>query len=171
MGKVLELSFSSVQLTGLDQAQGDVADTGEIDLDLLPNQIAEIHKIDSQIQLSGLATDGLFVGDMALSMNPDENDDPSTSAAQARLEFFFNHRFSVSNSISTNGGIAQQLVSNKVMSFEDKPYLVGTNIGITTNGIVFSDTTERVANIWVRVYFTRRKATAQELNQILLKRR
>ncbi len=168
MGKVLELSFGYVEgtITGLSTLN----EQSEIDLDLLPNQIAEIHHIDSQIFIGGVAANDRIKADLALSMNPDENDDPSTAAAQERLEFFYMHSEELRNFQSTSGTSIFHDIKNKQMTFSQKPYLVGTNIGITTT-TDSDDVGARDYHYWVRVYFTRRKATAQELNQILLKRR
>ncbi len=168
MGKVLELSFGSVADT--TAGLGSQSNQSEIDLDLLPNQIAEIHHIDSQIFIEGVSPTDHIRADMALSMNPDENDDPSTAEAQSRLEFFFMHSEEVRNEQAAAGEVAFWAIRNKQMTFFNKPYLVGTNIGITTTTET-DDEEARDYQYWVRIYFTRRKATAQELNQILLKRR
>ncbi len=167
MGKVLELSFGSVQETIINTS---TVATSEIDLDLLPNQIAEIHHIDSVAVLGDVATDHNYRIDGALSMNPDENDDPSTQDAQERLEFFYMHRYHFKEEFTTSGNWGNSLNENKQLQLSAKPYLVGTNIGLVAS-LENDDDVGQVMSWWVRVYFTRRKATAQELNQILLKRR
>lgn len=103
-------------------------------------------------------------------MNPDENDDPLFAAAQRRLEFFYHQDEEWESRFDTEGRSVAMLYRNKQMKFYAKPYLVGTNIGVVANANNTS-ATEVTGAFQARCYFTRRKASAQELNQILLKRR
>lgn len=149
----------------------------DLDLDLLPDEIAEIHEVESKISpdVSSDPTQDQTIGvAMALSMDPDFDDDPSidegASSVLNDLEIFYDHQYK--GYFQTEGTEANfqyyQLSEEKHMRF-DPPLLVGTNIGVSAS--LNNTTNEFDATVGARVYFTRRKATARELSQVLLKRR
>lgn len=143
---------------------------GEFDLDLLPDEIAEIWCIDSTIigELASAAIDAVSYR-MYLSMDPDANDSPAANSNLEDLEVFFSHQHLMEADYAEateTGGYAIQTVSNKIVKFAPFPVLVGTNFA----QVVIGDGNEPGEFI-TRVYFKRRKANALELNQILLKRR
>lgn len=151
--------------------------TGEFDLDLLPDEIAEIVKIDSQIALGDVTeADADYGVGMYLSMDPNADADPLDTPAEALedLEVFFSHYYKHQQGITTSGFSGFDKSSQKVSDFNDYPVLVGTNFSQVANciGTVdFGGTTIDALDIITTVYFKRRKASAMELNQILLKRR
>lgn len=142
---------------------------GELDLDLLPDEIAEILLIDSTIDFFNIpdaANDDLDAV-MMMSMDPDADDDPSVNANLEDLEVFYHHRYAVQQEIGAAGQSVIRNSDNKQLKPpEGHPILVGTNISQVVQG----DATIAVDFI-TTIYFKRRKATALELNQILLKRR
>lgn len=150
--------------------------TGEIDLDLLPDEIAEIYKIDSTVELESSGSpekaDSVNFCMGVLNMNPDYNpvagDMVKGGNAELDLETFFSHVVTVSTILTTSGAGKSPVSHTKISDFSDYPLLVGTNVGMAAIGSFVTDVD---ADFWVRLYFKRRKATATELNQILLKRR
>ena len=144
---------------------------GEFDLDLMPDEIAEIHLIRSTI-LTALATsvlDSVPVA-MYLSMDPDADDTPATRANLEDLEVFYIHEalFIADYAEATEtGGYALNMTSKDQQAFPEKhPILVGTNFA----QVVLGDAAQATDFI-TTVYFKRRSANATELNNILLKRR
>lgn len=140
---------------------------GRIALGLRDDEIAEIHKIDSTIAYANIpdaANDALFAT-KALSMDPDTVDNPFVILNNEDLEKFHLHEYHVQQEIGAAGQNALRLSDQKT-DYYDPPILVGTDIGAE----VIGDATIGV-DFLTRVFFTRRKATAPELNQILLKRR
>lgn len=144
--------------------------TGEFDLDLLPDEIAEIVKIDSGMEtFVALAASDLVKLKMYISMDPDANDDPETNATLEDLEVFYNHSASFQGDYAEateSGGLGVKVSDYKVSDFAQYPVLVGTNFAQVVKGDA-----NNASEFRTTVYFKRRKANAMELNQILLKRR
>lgn len=153
-----------------------VINTETLDMDLLPDEIAEIWQIDSYLVLDGVAVAGVddeSAINTYLSMDPDADDDPTVASHLADLEVFFSHFMTISSILD---GTAASFESEKTSdqktwrAVDGKPILVGTNVGMVgewnTSADLFTN-----AQWQVRLYFTRRRATVSELNQILLKRR
>lgn len=144
---------------------------GEFDLDLLPDEIAEIYGIQSIITVDADedANDDIVARKM-LSMDPDADDDPTLNSNLEDLEVFYIHdgKWKVAFAEATEtGGYALQMTSKDEMWLPEKyPILVGTNFAQVVKG----DANE-VCEFITTVYFKRKKATAKDLNQILLKRR
>lgn len=140
---------------------------GRIQLGLRDDEIAEIHKIDSTIAYANIpdAADDILFATKALGMDPDMNDNPLVVANNEDLEKFHLHEYHIQQEIGAAGAMMTRLSDQKT-DYYDPPLLVGTDIGSE----VIGDPAVGV-DFLTRVFFTRRKATAQELNQILLKRR
>ena len=140
---------------------------GRIALGLRDNEIAEVHKIVSAITYANIpdaANDVLFAT-KALSMDPNVDASPFVMANNEDLEWFLHHPYHVQQEIGAAG--QNSLVLSDIQNFDFKvPILVGTDIG----QVVIGDATIGVDFI-TRVYFTRRKANAKDMNFILLKRR
>lgn len=139
-----------------------------IELGLRDDEVAEVHKIMTEIAPDAFAAGGAdddLVMILALSMDPDVILDPITEANQEDLEWFYTHRQETQIELTTQGAYGLKTNSSKTEDF-DPPVLVGTDIGMVVKG----DATLGV-HFWVRAYFTRRKANVMELNQVLLKRR
>ena len=145
---------------------------GEIDLDLLPNEIAEIWKIDAELHWDYPIPDDADNVEWAwgqLSMNPDLSVAVLPEAEEDDLETFFTMADVWGTGFATAVGFqGQQRGCYKNLDFNVRPILVGTNVGMKT---MFDSDKANEIYFSVRLYFTRRTATAQELNQILLKRR
>lgn len=145
---------------------------GEFDLDLMPDEIAEIRGIKSIINTLGVVR---AVNDLAefrkmLSMDPDADDDPLVEANLEDLEVFYVHALQMMSEwaeATETGGLGLVTSHEDQMWFPpDAPILLGTNFAQVVRGPA------DVAADWITtVYFKRRGATASELNQILLKRR
>lgn len=166
--------------------QGSVSTSGtdvqfQIDLDLMPNEVAEIHVIESkQIHYPTVASEGTPTVDqivnsaIGISMDPDyDGEQDMIAGANSELddlEVFYDHQFM--QKFDTEGTEANfqlyDVTSEKHICF-NPPILVGTNLGVNCSLLNTPDEFDAICG--VRVYFTRRKATVQELNQILLKRR
>lgn len=140
---------------------------GRIALGLRDDEIAEIHKIDSHIGLGNIpdAANDVVVAYKAISMDPDVDEDPSVAVNNEDLEKFMMHSYQVQQEVGA-AGTATLVLSDEQSHVYDPPILVGTDVG----QVVIGDATV-ACEFWTRIFFTRRKATAQELNQILLKRR
>ncbi len=145
--------------------------TGEFDLDLLPDEIAEIHGIDSEIR-GNLLTAVIDQTDfnMYISMDPDADDTPNTLTNLEDLEVFFHHYFRLIADYAEateTGGYGLLANHHKQMWLPEKqPILVGTNFA----QVVVGDASQ-AAQFITTVYFKRRKAGKEELYNILLKRR
>jgi hypothetical protein len=141
-----------------------------IDLNLKDDEIAEIHQIDSQIShgpVVDAADDALDIY-TALSMDPDFDEATLAGTETEDLEVFFNHFYSENVQVGAAGLGMLQEGSTKVQYF-DPPIKVGTNVGAD---LVKGGSTQSLAAYWhVRLYFTRRKASKDEMIQTLLKRR
>lgn len=139
---------------------------GRIALGLRDDEIAEIHKIHSWI-IGGLVAgaDDITNWGKNVSMDPDIIADPTIGDNAEDLEVFFMHYLAMHRDLTTSGQ-SEGKISDVIVTDFDPPILVGTDVGQVVRG----DATV-AGQFWTRIYFTRRKATAQELNQILLKRR
>lgn len=143
---------------------------GEFDLDLLPDEIAEIYVIDSHIQVANIpdAVNILVDTYMFISMDPDVNDTPSTVVNLEDLEIFFSHWWAQQIEVGAAGAVSSVLSDHKTMQMPaDFPILVGTNFA---QSVVVGNTAIDTTFI-TTVYFKRKRATQSDLNQILLKRR
>lgn len=154
-----------------------------IDLDLLPDEVAEIVKIDSYQEVNPVAAaDGLAISHLALSLDPSNVLGDTTGVTIATdttdgnqviedLEVFFNHR--TNWTFETEGTEANfQIVPTYDSKIVDYPLglLVGTNVGM--NGRILESNLALGAVLFVvTLYFKRRRASVSELNQVLLKRR
>lgn len=147
----------------------DTVTRGEFDLDLLPDEIAEIYLIDSAIYIGNVedaANDDIDVRKM-LSMDPDADDDPLINKNLEDLEVFFTHGFEIQQEVGAAGSVAIKNSDHKVVRLPEKyPILVGTNFAQVVKGDA-----DVACGFITTVYFKRRKANATDLNQILLKRR
>ncbi len=148
----------------------NTAVNGEFDLDLLPDEIAEIFGISSHMENVNVPDAANIIADlyMYLSMDPDANDTPSTLTNLEDLEVFFSHQHAVQLEIGAAGASSLVLGSTKEMWLpESYPILIGTNFA----QMVVAGNTAVDAFFVTTVYFKRRRATQSDLNQILLKRR
>lgn len=139
-----------------------------IELGLKDDEVAEIHKVMTEIAPDAFAAGGAdddLVLILSLSMDPDVILNPITEANQEDLEWFFTHRHETQIELTTSGAYGMRTNDDKSEDFSP-PVLVGTDVGMVVTG----DATLSV-HFWTRVYFTRRKANVMELNQVLLKRR
>jgi len=141
----------------------------KINLALRDDEVAEIHKIEVMVELTMAAASTGGRVDYALSMDPDINDSPTHDNTWEDLEVF--HGSSViKNVLQLAADIDETDRGDDYKSLDyNPPILVGTNVGITSKATWLVADGE--AGLRVKVFFTRRKATVQELNQILLKRR
>lgn len=142
-----------------------------LDLDLLQDEVAEIWKIDSEIlwDIAGTELDALEKAETMLSMNPDLSTAVAPNDEKDDLETFFSHNdHYVGIQVTAVGIQNSKRVDRKISDFVDRPILVGTNVGMK-----WRYESGAAADLWweLRLYFTRRNATVEELNQILLKRR
>ncbi len=147
--------------------------TTSMDLDLLQDEVAEILHIDSTLDVAGpypAIDEDNYVGAI-MSMDPNVGAvAPKLESVLEDLETFFHHYFTISSELT---GVAASMAMFKSSDLKQwsqpgKPILVGTNIGMA---LEYFSTTITDVDWYLRVYFTRRKATVMELNQILLKRR
>ncbi|MEE8209017.1 MAG: hypothetical protein V3T88_08730 [Nitrosomonadaceae bacterium] len=145
--------------------------TGEFDLDLLPDEIAEILSIDSTIDPGslGIIDNPVSLG-MYLSMDPDADDDPLVLGNIEDLEVFFSHYLRQEISAVTAASVFfQNKVSKKQQDLPEKyPILIGTNFSQVVNGV---STVDVSVSFITTVYFKRKKASGLDLANILLKRR
>ena len=160
-GKPLEWIAQSIHTTD------STITNARLELGLKDDEVAEIHKVYSEVAPAGFAAGGVDIVEycnLALSMDPDVIADPATNANQEDLEWFYTHNFSQQIELTTEGAYYAKLNDAKEVNF-DPPVLVGTDVGM----VVAGDT--KVCDFLVRLYFTRRRANVMELNQVLLKRR
>lgn len=150
--------------------------TDELDLDLLPDEIAEIWSVDTRLSLLNTAVacaDDISTADACLSMDPDAKDTPATTTNLEDLEVFYSQSISISTILDGAAASAQRHGAERDkqwVAVDGKPILVGTNVGIVGQYDTSADMYTAAA-FEVRLYFSRRRASAPELNQILLKRR
>lgn len=141
----------------------------KVNLALRDDEIAEIHKIQTEFRLGIAATTTSARGDFVISMDPDCVQDPGEAVTFEDLEVFHSEtRMRTPMQLVADIDEVVDDVKSRDIDFKN-PVLVGTNLGVSSQ--ITWLTTDSVACIKVKVFFTRRKATVQELNQILLKRR
>lgn len=141
----------------------------KINLALRDDEVAEIHKITIANQLSIAAATTSARLDYIISMDPDVVSDPGDRAPWEDLETIHgNSRIRTPMQLVADVDEVVEDIKNENLDFSP-PILVGTNMGVSSQ--VTWLTADSVATIKIKVYFTRRKANVQELNQILLKRR
>lgn len=160
-GKPLEWIAQTIHTTD------DTVTNARLALGLKDDEVAEIHKIYSELAPAGFAAGGVDITEffsLALSMDPDVIADPAINVNQEDLEWFYTHNFNQQIELTTEGAYYAKLNDEKTVNF-DPPVLVGTDVGIVVGG----DT--KTCDFLVRLYFTRRRALVMELNQVLLKRR
>jgi len=144
---------------------------GEFDLDLLPDEIAEIVGIHSQIDAGDVGKiDNVGQLGMYLSMDPDADDDPLVMGKLEDLEVFFTHHFSIGvNAVTAASVMWQSRTSTRDIWLPDKhPLLIGTNFSQVVNG---ASTVDILTAFMTTIYFRRRRASQADLANILLKRR
>ena len=159
--KPLEWIYQAVNTTD------STVTNARLELGLKDDEIAEIHKVMTEISPAGFAAGGADLTEiynMALSMDPDVQVDPADDDNQDDLEWFYSHNLNQQIELTTQGAWMGKNNSMKSESF-DPPILVGTDVGM----VVAGDT--KVCDFRCRLFFTRRKANVMELNQVLLKRR
>jgi hypothetical protein len=141
----------------------------KINLALRDDEIAEIHKIQTEFMLSIAAATTSARADFVISMDPDTVQDPGEAVTFEDLEVFHSETRMRNpfQSVADIDELIDEVISRDV-DFKN-PVLVGTNLGISSQFTWL--TADSTGWIKVKVFFTRRKATVQELNQILLKRR
>lgn len=141
----------------------------KINLALRDDEIAEIHKIETEFMLGIAAATTSARGDFVISMDPDTIQDPGEPVTFEDLEVFHSET-RLRTPLQLVADIDELIddVKSKDVDFKN-PVLVGTNLGISSQFTWL--TADGVGWIKVKVFFTRRKANVQELNQILLKRR
>lgn len=141
----------------------------KINLALRDDEIAEIHKIEITSMLGIAAATTAAKLDFVLSMDPDVKDDPGEETTYEDLEVFHSeHRMRAPIQLVADIDEVIDDGQRRDLDFSP-PLLLGTNIGISSQCTWL--TADSTASIRVKVYYTRRKATIAELNQILLKRR
>ena len=139
-------------------------------LGLRDDEIAEIHKIVVGTQLvedfdaAKIVTISSFV-----SMDPDAVYSAETTLNDLET-IVFKTRGSRAVGIHAGTQFIQKEDDQDIYDFEP-PVLVGTDLGIGFHIAATIGNVDAGSSMQVRVFFTRRKASAQELNQILLKRR
>lgn len=144
---------------------------GEFDLDLLPNELAEILGIKSIItgELTSAVIDQVQYR-MYLSLDPDADDSPLVNANLEDAEIFYIHDFSMAADYAEateTGGYALKISDEDQMWFPtDIPMVVGTNF----SQVVIGDAAEPGEFI-TTIYFRRRKASNLDIVNALLKRR
>lgn len=160
--KPLEWQFQSIETANATPVNG------RIELGLRDDEVAEIHKVMTSLSHAGFAAGGaddVININLALSMDPDVIANPYTSANQEDLEWFYTHRFDTQIELTTQGAFGLTISDAQNEDF-DPPVMIGTDIGMVVKGDGAIAST-----FWVRVFFSRRRATVMELNQVLLKRR
>ena len=141
----------------------------KINLALRDDEIAEIHKITTEFMLSIAAATTSARADFVVSMDPDTVQDPGEAVTFEDLEVFHSEsRMRTPLQLVADIDEVVDDVKSKDIDFKN-PVLVGTNLGVSSQFTWL--TADSTGWIKIKVFFTRRKATVQELNQILLKRR
>lgn len=144
-------------------------ETNRLELGLRDDEIAEIHKI-----IIGSHIEEDFEAAKRIRVTYWVSMDPDTVHAASLLEdletILLRIRSLSSKGIAVGVEDVQTEDDERVYTFET-PLLVGTDLGIGMYGIVDAGVLEADMTAQFRVFFTRRKANAAELNRILLKRR
>lgn len=153
-----------------DNEGGSAVRTDRIELGLKDDEVAELWEIQGSVQNPPLieGSDIDRTVDIALSMDPDAQNDPSDNAQLDDLEIFYS-TFNDETMLSAAAADFFYMAHNRrAFKFKWFPYpvLLGTDVGLLS-------TCDADANyvVEVRLFFTRRRANVSELNQILLKRR
>lgn len=138
-----------------------------VELGLKDDEVAEVHKVETMISFSNIpdAANDEVDAYMALSMDPDVDNSPALAANHEDLEWFYFDQSNIQLEMGAASTTILEKARKKVDNF-DPPVLVGTDVGM----VVIGDADIGCA-FWVRVFFSRRKASVMELNQVLLKRR
>jgi len=163
--KVLEWVSEQVNLSA-----GSDVERAVISLNLDDDEIAEIHKIESEIEftLPDTLVDGTFVGELMLSMDPSASNaaSPYSEVQYEDLETVYNHKYILDVHEATAVGQTVTVQNScKEMSFDTYPVLLATNPSFLTQE------TGVATEYNIRIWFTRRKAVGNELARTLLKRR
>lgn len=164
----LEWKTDAVSITDTTSA---TAVTGEFDLDLLPDEIAEIVGIEQTISPGTLGViDNVGQLGMYLSMDPDASADPLVLANIEDLEVFFTHYMDLEiNAVTAASVFSTIRTANKKMWLPEKnPLLLGTNFSQVVNG---ASTVDISVQFITTIYFKRKRASQADLTNILLKRR
>lgn len=143
-----------------------------IALNLDDDELAEIHRIESEIEVvrSALVDDNVDA-QLMLSMDPSASiaSDPYDEVQYEDLETVYNHRFIQEVTVDdTAASIDQNLISGgeKSVDFNVYPILLATN-----PSVVVSPDADLTTTFHIRLWFTRRRAVGNELARTLLKRR
>ncbi len=154
-------------LLSISAGAGETREVIQLALD--DDEVAEIRGIDSTISPNnGIVDDQIFAG-MQLSMDPSVSTaaTPFTEVQYEDLETFFTHLIENRTEVGTISDLFIKNTQNKQMWFPDsQPLLVATNIAM-----LGSDDAAIDINYFVRIYFTRRTASDEDLVRTLLKRR
>lgn len=165
--KVLEWVAGSTGYTA--GGAGTEQETARLELGLRDDEIAEIHKVivNTMLEEDYDAAKGVELVSW-LSM------DPNSVYAETLLEdletILYNTRREESKGILVGVETVLRIDREHIYDF-DHPILVGTDLGIGIMASTDTGVLDPNAEAHFRVFFTRRKANASELNQILLKRR
>ena len=148
---------------------GTEEETARLELGLRDDEIAEIHKIivGSQIREAFPAATTV---DLAHWLSMDPNSAYSVTLLEDLETILMFTRSIYSKGILVGVEDVRTQDEERIYDFEN-PLLGGTDLGIGIRGITDAGTLEVGTTAQFRVFFTRRKASAAELNQILLKRR
>lgn len=140
-----------------------------IELGLRDDEVAEIHKIEYYIEMILAATTTGMRADVCLGMDPDLDDAPLALGTTEDLETFHSNAF-IGNILQAVADLDEIYPGEKFTQLQYvPPLLVGTDVGMSSQFTWL--TADGSGAIMGRLYFTRRKATVMELNQVLLKRR
>lgn len=147
-----------------------------IDLVLDDDEIAEIWKIDSDIVLSrvAVAANAAVLIDSSLYTDPTVSLSaaPSAENSYEDLEQIMLHTehivYEYAEATET-GGVALKQAFNKVVSFQDHPVIVANNLAMLSRSVGTGITP--TCSFFMKIYFTRRRASEIELARTLLKRR
>ena len=139
-----------------------------VQLALDDDEIAEIRMIDSNIEPDmGIVDDEVFAG-MLLSMDPSVTlTSPFTEVQYEDLETLYTHFHRYRIEVGTIGDLYLPIENNKQIVFpENFPLLLATNPAFIFNSDAGVD-----IDYFARIYFTRKRASGEELLRTLLKRR
>jgi len=146
---------------------GEVREVIQLALD--DDEVAEIRVIDSTIQMNNGIIDDFVIAGLMLSMDPSVSTaaTPDSEVQFEDLETFYTHLEQIRIEIGTITNLTYRDIYHKQLVFpDDHPLLVATNIAA-----LVSDDVALVMDYFVRIYFTRRKASDEDLVRTLLKRR
>lgn len=140
-----------------------------VELGLKDDEVAEIHKIEIAQELILDAASTGARADLCLSMDPDIDDAPVALGTTEDLETFHSGSHII-NPIQAIADVDTIYRGDKFSEMEhDPPVLVGTDVGMSSQFTWL--TSDGAGALMGRLFFTRRKASVMELNQVLLKRR